>query len=86
MEKTMLAKNDPARIKRRKRIAVWSFVFIMVASLLAPFSGFLLNSIGGAVAQETPAESNPRANYWRAVKGGVDGYSSIKGPETGVLI
>ncbi len=82
----MRAKNDPVRIKRRKRIAVWSFVFIMVASFAAPFSGFLLNAIDGAVAQETPAESNPRANYWRAVKGGVDGYSSIKGPETGVLI
>jgi formate dehydrogenase subunit gamma len=82
----MLAKNDPARIKRRKRIAVWSFVFILVASFAAPFSGFLINSMGGAVAQETPAESNPRSNYWRAVKGGVDGYSSIKGPETGVLI
>ena len=82
----MRAKNDPVRIKRRKRIAVWSFVFIMVASLAAPFSGFLLNAIDGAVAQETPAESNPRANYWRAVKGGVGGYSSIKGDETGVLI
>ena len=82
-----LPKNHPARIKRRKRIAVWTFAFIMLAALVAPFSGFLLSGqfIGSAVAQEQQEDSNPRADYWRAVKGGVGGYSSIKGPETGVL-
>ncbi len=83
-----LPKNHPARIKRRKRIAVWTFAFIMLAALVAPFSGFLLNGklvgVSSAVAQEQ-SDSNPRADYWRAVKGGVSGYSSIKGPETGVL-
>lgn len=80
-----LPKNHPARIKRRKRIAVWTFAFIMTAALVAPFSGFLLTGMNSAVAQEQKADSNPRADYWRAVKGGVSGYSSIKGPETGVL-
>ncbi len=80
-----LPKNHPARIKRRKRIAVWTFALIMMAALVAPFSGFLLSGINSAVAQEQAADSNPRADYWRAVKGGVGGYSSIKGPETGVL-
>ncbi len=85
----MRKKADPARVKRRKRIAVWSFAFIMVASIAAPFSGFLITAIDGAIAQETAAaagESNPRANLWRAVKGGVGGYSSVKGAESGVLI
>lgn len=80
-----LPRNHPARIKRRKRIAVWTFAFIMVAALVAPFSGFLLSGMNSAVAQEQQGDSNPRADYWRAVKGGVSGYSSIKGPETGVL-
>ena len=80
-----LPKNHPARIKRRKRIAVWTFAFIMLAALVAPFSGFLLTGMNSAVAQEQAADSNPRADYWRAVKGGVGGYSSIKGAETGVL-
>ena len=72
-----LPKNHPARIKRRKRIAVWTFALIMMAALVAPFSGFLLSGINSAVAQEQAADSNPRADYWRAVKGGVGGYSSI---------
>ena len=80
-----LPKNHPARIKRRKRIAVWTFALIMMAALVAPFSGFLLSGMNSAVAQEQAADSNPRADYWRAVKGGVGGYSSIKGAETGVL-
>ncbi len=80
-----LPKNHPARVRRRKRIAVWTFVFIMASALVAPFSGFLLSGIDGAIAQEQKADTNPRADYWRAVKGGVGGYSSIKGPETGVL-
>ena len=80
-----LPKNHPARIKRRKRIAVWTFVFIMMSALVAPFSGFLLSGIDGAIAQENKAQSNPRADYWRSVRGGGEGYSSIKGPETGVL-
>ena len=80
-----LPKNHPARIKRRKRIAVWTFVFIMMSALVAPFSGFLLSGIDGAIAQENKPDSNPRADYWRSVRGGGEGYSSIKGPETGVL-
>ncbi|OED37489.1 formate dehydrogenase subunit gamma [Chromatiales bacterium (ex Bugula neritina AB1)] len=85
----MRKKTDPLRVKRRKRIAVWSFALIMAASIAAPFSGFLITAIDGAMAQETAsaaAESNPRANLWRAVKGGVGGYSAVQGAETGVLI
>lgn len=82
----MHKKADPARIKRRKRIAVLSFAFIMVASLVAPFTGFLINAIDGAVAQEAATEGNPRSNYWRAVKGGVSGVSTVKGDEANVLI
>jgi len=80
-----LPKNHPARIKRRKRIAVWTFVFIMMAALVAPFSGFLLTGMSSAVAQEQAPPSNPRADLWRQVKGGQAGTSTIKGAEAGVL-
>ena len=80
-----LPKNHPARIKRRKRIAVWTFVFIMMAALVAPFSGFLLTGMSSAVAQEQALPTNPRADLWRQVKGGQAGTSSIKGAEAGVL-
>jgi len=82
-----LPKNHPARIKRRKRIAVWTFALIMLAALLAPFSGFLLTGqfYSSAVAQEQSPPANPRSDLWRAVKNGNEGYSSIKGAETGVL-
>jgi formate dehydrogenase subunit gamma len=81
------AAERAAKIRRRRRIAVWSFVFIIAASFAAPFSGFLM-TIDSAQAQDQAAwqEGNPRSNYWRAVKEGVGGYSSIKGDETGVLI
>ncbi len=83
----MRKKTDPARVKRRKKIAVWSFALIMLASLVAPFGGFVITALdSSAVAQEKPADSNPRSNYWRAVKGGVDGVSTVQGAETGVLI
>jgi len=80
-----LPKSHPLRIKRRKRIAVWTFAFILVSALVAPLSGFLLTGMNSAVAQEQAPASNPRADMWRAVRGGTEGYSAIKGPESGVL-
>lgn len=82
------AAERSAKVRRRRRIAVWSFLFIIAAAFAAPFSGFLM-TIDSAQAQDQAAgweEGNPRANYWRAVKEGVGGYSSVKGDETGVLI
>lgn len=32
------------------------------------------------------ASANPRAEYWRAVRHGVEGYSAVTGPEANVLI
>ena len=31
-------------------------------------------------------ETNPRANYWRAVREGIQGYTAVDGPEANVLI
>lgn len=57
----------------------------VLAILIAPLSGLFL--IDKSVAAEVfNQETNPRANFWRAVRGGNDGYSAIKTPESNVLI
>ncbi|MEN8129573.1 MAG: formate dehydrogenase subunit gamma [Pseudomonadota bacterium] len=68
----------------RRRIVAWS-LFVMVFCLLAiPMGLSLYSDIGyAATAQE---QSNPRANFWRAVRQGSIGYSAVKGQEANVLI
>jgi len=56
-----------------------------------PLTGYLAHEVGlvqTAQAQESKDDEavNPRAETWRAVRGGVEGYSAVSGQETGVLI
>ena len=69
--------------KSRRSIAFISVVLIAILSLAAPFSGLLLLGDNVAVAAE---EVNPRADYWREVREGERGYTTVSGQETGVLI
>jgi formate dehydrogenase subunit gamma len=62
----------------------------MISAAL-PLTGYLAHEMGliqTAQAQEESDEEavNPRAEYWRAVRGGSEGYSAVSGPEAGVLI
>lgn len=75
---------------RRRAILVTVVVSLMVAMAL-PLTGYVAYEFGlmqTAVAQEESDDEavNPRAEYWRAVRGGVEGYSAVSGPEAGVLI
>lgn len=86
-------KDPRARQRRRKRIALWSLVTILAGALLLPLGGYLyVNSVEAAPAQPAGAaaaeqQSNPRANYWRAVREGYEGYTAASGPyTTNVLI
>lgn len=69
-----------------------SLFAILLLSLAAPFTGLLLTDDGVAVAQEKDAlsgsfgESNPRSNFWDAVRDGNSGYSAVKGVDSGMLI
>ncbi len=84
--------------KRKRRALVGFLAGVVVAILLAPFSGLLLvDSMQSGVAHaqsagsgqaEGSAESgvNPRSNFWRAVREGQGGYSAVSGQETNVLI
>lgn len=80
--------NEKVRKRlRKRRIAIWSVVAILGLAIAFPMVSYTAHWMGSeAVAQEAAAASNPRSNYWRAVKEGVQGYSAVGGPESGVLI
>jgi formate dehydrogenase subunit gamma len=76
---------------RRRRMMLVSIVVIVLGAVLFPLTGYLYVAASEALAQqqtkpETPAaadqQSNPRANYWRAVRQGYDGYTAASGPYT----
>lgn len=74
---------------RRFRILAGISLTLLV-SMALPLTGYLAYQTGlvqVAQAQDSDDEAvNQRAEYWRAVRGGVEGYSAVSGQETGVLI
>lgn len=80
--------NSVVRRRRRKlRIAIWSVVAIIGLAVALPMISYTSHWIGSqAIAQEAGTATNPRSNYWRAVKDGVSGYSAVGGNESNVLI
>ena len=64
----------PERRRRYWRITLASVVLMVVAAMALPLSGYLYVGLSDAHAQGGGAEgSNPRANYWRAVRAGQPG-------------
>lgn len=79
--------NESSRLSRRKRMMGWSFLIMILSVVLMPLGGYVYTDvIATANAADQAAEANPRANYWRAVRGGEQGYTATKGSETNVLI
>jgi len=85
--------SPQARRSRRRRIAVWSLLTILCGAMLLPFGGYLYVNAVQAAQNAAPAgsaaeqQTNPRANYWRAVRDGFQGYTAASGPyTTNVLI
>lgn len=75
-----MAKQRKIR-SRHARIVLWSVVAIMLGATLLPLTGYLYVGITNATAQATE-DANPRANYWRAVREGNEGYVASRGPYT----
>ncbi|HEX9811934.1 MAG TPA: formate dehydrogenase subunit gamma [Burkholderiales bacterium] len=80
---------------RRRRMMAWTIAAILVGSMVFPLSGYVYVAVSDAYAQQQNAagassadkQTNPRANYWRAVRQGYDGYTAASGPyTTNVLI
>lgn len=69
-----------------------SLFAIVALSLALPFTGMLMTDTGVAVAQDKEplqgafGEKNPRSNFWRAVREGNAGRSTVQGVDTGMLI
>jgi len=66
------------RARRYKRITLWSMAIILLGAMVLPLGGYVYTGIQAAQAQAVKNE-NPRANYWRAVRGGDSGYSAVTG-------
>jgi len=79
--------NASARLSRRKRMMGWSFLFIILSVVLLPLGSYVYTDLVATVqAADQGTATNPRSNYWRAVRGGEAGYSAIKGTESNILI
>ncbi len=92
MSDQMARPKATTRWPRRRRMMLWTIATILVAAMLLPLSGYVYVAINDAQAQQAGSSSadnqtNPRANYWRAVRQGYDGYTAASGPyTTNVLI
>ena len=78
--------NDSSRLSRRKRMMGWSFLIMILSVVLMPLGGYVYTDVISNANAADQVDTNPRANYWRAVRGGEVGYTSTKGSETNVLI
>lgn len=79
----MTNSNDKVSRKRHKKIMLWSFAAILAGAMVLPLLGYVLVMVDPAFAA---TDYNPRAEYWRAVRGGNEGYTAVVGQETNVLI
>ncbi len=71
----------------RRRMTVWLLGIMLVLVAVAPLSGLLLIDPARAQTGATGFDGdNPRADFWRAVREGNTGFSTVQGPETNVLI
>ena len=66
-------KKERGRQYRRRML--WSAIVIVAGAMLAPLAWYALAPIPTAQAQaQAQDDNNPRANYWRAVRGGDAGW------------
>lgn len=78
--------TDKAEKNRRRRRAMnWSILFIVLSAMAFPMASYLVTGGEDAYAQ-VANDTNQRANFWRLVREGQAGYSSVTGPEAGVFI
>lgn len=66
------------RVLRRQRTLRWSVIAIVLSIFVLPLTGYLYTDVLTAEAA-AEKQTNPRANYWRAVRIGDEGYSSVTG-------
>ncbi|MDH3281300.1 MAG: formate dehydrogenase subunit gamma [Gammaproteobacteria bacterium] len=77
-----MAMRDNVKAKsRHARIMLWSALVIFFGAALLPLTGYLYVSYSSAQAADAQ-QTNPRANYWRAIRQGNTGYTAASGAYT----
>ena len=71
-------------LNKRKRMMAWTGIITFLAILLLPMAGYI--STGFATTEKPAQQTNPRADFWRLVRGNTAGYSAVTGRESNVLI
>lgn len=66
------------RAQRYRRLTLWMVLGIFLGAVIAPLGGYVYVGIASVSAQGGD-DANPRANYWRAVRSGVTGYTAVTG-------
>lgn len=86
-EDNAIVKSQKMSLAKKRKMAIYALLGVLAMAFILPMAGYTVHFLGSdAYAQGAEGVTNPRANYWRAVEGGVAGYSAVQGPETGVLI
>ena len=65
-------------VDKRRRLALWGLAVFVMAIVLLPLGSYLYTAVSPAQAA-AEKQTNPRANYWRAVREGDKGYSAVTG-------
>ena len=84
MNRKKSEKTPTTSRQRRWRAMAWSFAFILFSAMILPSASYLIS--GDTAFAQVNEDNNQRANFWRAVREGAAGYSSVSGPEAGVFI
>lgn len=66
---------------------MWGLLALLGLAMLTPTFAYLGTRLGAVqAAPEQTVITNPRANFWRAVRDGVKGFTTVQGQERDVLI
>lgn len=73
------ARDEPVRgaFHGRRRTAVWLTAALLAGVVVLPLGSYVYTALTAAAAAEQ--KTNPRANYWRAVRRGNEGYTAVTG-------
>jgi formate dehydrogenase subunit gamma len=80
MAKLSTSRDRPARWRRY----AWAMIIAAVTVMALPLTGYI--ATGVSVAQDAGDATNPRSQYWREVRDGVAGVSTVSGPGADILI
>ena len=73
--------------RRSKRVLFLTLALLLLGTMALPMTGYLVTGVGSVdAAAQQGTDNNPRADYWREVRDGDQGVTTVEGQETGVLI